>query len=303
MMTFYLNDCLTEPVEDLQEEVLVSIFCDFIESYAHYVKDGARDNYQLILKCDPSQLKIGGKAIKELISLIPRVFERESLRKKAYSMFNNYPANHFIEGRKKWNEYEWQDYMFLNQDANNLFVAYKEDWCIASIPIREEVTISPLSIVGKNDKMSVEILNWYIKNTCEIKQIEYANLPEEERALKILPYYFKGKQVIYSDEFVSQFKDPHCNVRNVVVARLLEAYKAGLLFPSGYDDNIVKKCQGKGNELTYELRQKGTGMRAYFYSDEQRLVLASLHTKAESSGAEQGCDINHASKIIFDMLF
>lgn len=302
MMTFYLNDCISESVTNFNENTLVKAFCSFLTAYSQYTRGEKREDYLLLLKCEPEKLKIGGKTIAELVALIPRDLEHESMRKKAYSMFNNYPSNQFIEDRNVWVEDEWQEYEFLGQNANNLFVAHKENWCIASVPIRIEVSTSPLTIIGKTNKKQIDILNWYTKNTYDIKQVEYSCLPDDEKYLKILPYIFGGKQVMCSDEFISQFMDPHCNVRGIVIDRLLEAHKAGLLFPAGYDDNIVKKCQGKGNEHTYELRQIGSGMRTYFYSDEQRLILVSLHTKAESSGVEQTGDINHASKIIRDML-
>lgn len=302
MMTFYLNDCISESVTNLNEDTLVKAFCSFLAAYSQYTRGEKREDYQLLLKCEPEKLIIGGKTIAELIALIPHDLEHESMRKKAYSMFNNYPSNLFIENRNAWGDDEWQEYEFLGQNANNLFVAHKEGWCIASVPIRIEVSTSPLAVIGKTNKKKIDVLNWYTKNTHDIKQVEYSYLPDNEKALKILPYIFDGKQVIYSDEFISQFMDSHCNVRDAVLTRLLDAHNAGLLFPAGYDGNIVKKCQGKGNELTYELRQIGSGMRTYFYCDEQRLILVSLHTKAESSGVEQTGDINHASKIIRDML-
>lgn len=302
MMTFYLNDCISKSVADLNEDTLVEAFCSFLTAYSQYTRGEERGDYKLLLKCEPEKLMIGGKTIAELIALIPRDLEHESMRKKAYSMFNNYPSNQFMEDKKAWEDDEWQEYEFLEQNANNLFVAHKESWCVASVPIRAEVTTSPLTIIGKTNKKQVDILNWYTKNTYDIKQVEYSYLPDKEKSLKILPYRFEGKHVMCSDEFISQYMDSRCNVWDIVIDRLLDAHKAGLLFPAGYDGNIVKKCQGKGNELTYELRQIGSGMRAYFYCDEQRLILVSLHTKAESSGVEQTGDINHASKIISDLL-
>lgn len=301
MMKFYLNDCICAPVSDLKQDDLINAFCAFITGYVHY-KGDSTDGCRMILKCEPKYFVVGGKSITELIRLIPKDYEYEPLRKKAYSMFNNYPSNQYIKGSNVWKDEEWQDYFFIDQDANNLFIAHKEKWCVASIPIRKEVEVNPLSIVGKQDKKSVEILNWFINNSYEIKCVEFNHLDEREKALKTLPYYFSGKQIVYSEEFESQFMSPHCDVSDIVIKRLLEAYKAGLLFPANYDDNIVKKCDGKGNEMTYELRQKGSGMRAYFYCDDQKLILASLHTKSESSGSEQSNDINHASKIIADLL-
>lgn len=303
MMTFYLNDCICEAIAERSEKELVDSFGSFIRAYAHYTRGENREDYRLILKCDPQIFKIGGKSIPELIRMIPRDVEHEPLRKKAYSMFNNYPVNQYIEYKKAWEDTEWQDYIFLKQDANNLFIAYKEEWCIASIPITAEVMTSPITITGKQDGKSVKINNWYAKNSYEIKQIEYSELEEAEYILKILPYCFGEKRVTFSNEFESQLKDPDCAVRNNVVSRLLDAYNSNLLFPAVGDDNIVKKCDGKENEGTYELRQKGSGMRVYFYCDEQRLILASLHTKAEyASKAEQTRDIRHASKIINEVL-
>lgn len=303
MMTFYLNDCICEAITGCSEEKLIESFSSFILSYVHYTRSDNRENYRLILKCDPQIFKVGGKSVSELVRMIPRDIEHESMRKKAYSMFNNYPVNQYIECKRTWEDSEWQDYVFLKQDANNLFIAYKEGWCIASIPIIAEVMVSPITVIGKQDSKNVNINNWYAKNSYEIKQIEYAGLEETEQIIKILPYYFEEKQVTFSNEFESQFKDPNCAVRSNVVNRLLDAYKSDLLFPAKADDNIVKKCDGEENEGTYELRQKGSGMRVYFYCDDQRLILASLHTKAEyASKADQTRDICHASKIIGEIL-
>lgn len=72
-----------------------------------------------------------------------------------------------------------------------------------------------------------------------------------------------------------------------------------LLFPSRGDDNLVKFCEGKGNETTYELRSKAMGgMRVYFFSNNDTIIIASLHTKAQSVGTEQTSDIKNASAII-----
>lgn len=303
MMTFYLNDCICEAIAERSEKELVDSFGSFIRAYAHYTRGENRKDYRLILKCEPQIFKIGGKSISELVRMIPRDVEHEPLRKKAYSMFNNYPVNQYIEYKKAWEDAEWQDYVFLKQDANNLFIAYKEDWCIASIPITAEVMTSPITITGKQDGKSVKINNWYAKNSYEIKQIEYSEAEEADHILKTLPYCFGEKQVTYSDEFESQLKDPNCAIRNNVVSRLSDAYNSNLLFPAKVDDNIVKRCDGDENEGTYELRQIGSGMRVYFYCDEQRLILASLHTKAEySSREDQTRDICHASKIINEIL-
>lgn len=58
---------------------------------------------------------------------------------------------------------------------------------------------------------------------------------------------------------------------------------------------MIKTCKGKGNENTYELRDIGKGIRIYFQSYNNFLLLGGIHTKAEGVGDEQSADINRAT--------
>lgn len=83
------------------------------------------------------------------------------------------------------------------------------------------------------------------------------------------------------------------------MSKFRDAYAADLLFPNKGDGNLVKHCEGNGNEKAYELRSHAMGgIRVYFYSNKDTIIVATLHTKAKSVGVEQSSDINNASAII-----
>ncbi len=190
-------------------------------------------------------------------------------------------------------------YRFLGNDAESLFWTHKMGWIAISVPVCEAVRQNILSLEPKDAEKDVN--NWYGNNSEYVKGLEKDNDNAAKKRLEKLKCFFadKGKDVYMSDSFMKNFEKSPVGMQELVQGKFTDAYNANLLFPSKGDDNLVKYCEGKGNETTYELRSKALGgMRVYFYSDDNTLIVASLHTKSQSAGNEQSADINNSSAII-----
>lgn len=154
----------------------------------------------------------------------------------------------------------------------------------------------------ESEKSDKTVSNWQGGNLSFIKGLEMKNENACEQRLMKLECLFVDKSVKLSESFKKDFRKAPSGLQELVLSKFSDVYKADLLFPSRGDDKLVKYCEGSGNEETYELRSKSMGgMRVYFYSNKDTLLVAALHTKAQSVGVEQSSDINNASSIIRKM--
>lgn len=288
MMTFCLNHCLRD-VTGLKD--CTDLWTGLLRAHKEL---GKPTDYPILLPDEPGNIRIAGKSLKELIGQLPNEQKEAGLRRLAYAMLKNYPLTAFFTEELDIDEAECTTYQFLGQDAENLFWAHKMGWLIASVPVCDEVKKNELELNTGNGTSLVN--NWYGNNLHFVKQLEEGNASNCEKRLTDLEFLFDGKKTILSDEFKKKFRKAPTGLQELIKTKLKDAYQANLLFPAKANDKLVKYCEGTGNENTYELRSGAMGgMRVYFFSDEKLLIIAALHTKAESVGKEQSADIRNAS--------
>lgn len=240
---------------------------------------------------------IAGVSLKQIVETIPADKENINIRRLAFSILNNYPLTSFFTSDPELSNDECGNYQLLEQDAEALFWAHKMGWTVISMPVCDEVKQNQLQL--KSELLDKIINNWYGDNLSFIKELEAKDEKKCQQQLSKLEFLFTGKTAHISDEFIKNFKKSPPGLQKLVLSKFEDANIARLLFPSRGDDNLVKFCEGKGNETTYELRSKAMGgMRVYFFSNNDTIIIASLHTKAQSVGTEQTSDIKNASAII-----
>ena len=289
MITFCFNHCLGEIGHTGDK---TNILIELLNAHTRF---GKPKQYPIILPDSPEKIMIAGVSLKDLVNSIP--IENINIRRLALSILVNYPLTSFFISEPDIEEDEWCNYQLFGQDAEALFWSYKMGWMVISMPICEHVKKDYLQLDSENKNKT--IANWYGENISFIKGIEEIDKGECERRLTELEFLINGKTIILSESFKKEYRKAPVGLQDLVLKKVKDAYSANLLFPSRADDNLVKYCEGTGNENTYELRSKALGgMRVYFYSDENKMIVASLHTKAKSVGKEQSADINNASAVI-----
>lgn len=290
MMTFCFNHCLGGC------KCCIEPYLAFGELLKAHVKLGLATDYPVLLPCEPAKIMIGGVSLKKLVESLPE----GDLRHLAYSFLSKYPLTTFFTSEPEVADDEWGNYCWMEKDAEDLFWAYKLGWTAVSVPVCDEVKKDWLILCS--DKLEVPVNNWYGGNLQFIRSLETEESSASEKRLVELECLFEGKTVRLSEPFKKVFRKSPAGLQKLVLAKFRDAYGASLLFPSRGDDCLVKYCEGKGNENTYELRSRAMGgMRVYFCSDEGSMIVASLHTKSKSVGVEQTSDINNASAIIKKM--
>lgn len=294
MITFCFNDCLGNVGCD--KEQIESLFCSLLTAHSRL---GTSVNYPIILPSAPDKIMVAGISLKQIVEAIPADKDNINIRRLAYSFFDKYPLTSFFTSAPELQDDDCMVYRFLGNDAESLFWTHKMGWIAISVPVCEAVRKNILSLEPKDAEKDVN--NWYGNNSEYVKGLEKDNDNAAKKRLEKLKCFFadKGKDVYMSDSFMKNFEKSPVGMQELVQGKFTDAYNANLLFPSKGDDNLVKYCEGKGNETTYELRSKALGgMRVYFYSDDNTLIVASLHTKSQSAGNEQSADINNSSAII-----
>lgn len=291
MMTFCFNHCLggVECKENLSSVLNVLLVA--------HCRLGSSTQYPIILPSEPGTVMVAGVSLKEMVASIPVNNENISIRRLAFSILNNYPLTGFFTSEPEIADDEWTSYQLLGQDAEALFWAHKMGWSVISMPVCDEVKRDQLQL--ESEKSDKTVNNWHGGNLSFIKGLETKDEKACEQRLIDLEYLFADKSVYFSESFKKDFRKAPSGLQELVVSKFRDAHSANLLFPSRGDDKLVKYCEGSGNEETYELRSKAMGgMRVYFYSNKDTLIVAALHTKAKSVGVEQSSDINNASSII-----
>lgn len=289
MMTFCFNNCLgCVECKKNHSSVLIALLI------AHG-RLGVSTQYPILLPSEPGTIIVGGISLKQMVESIPR--NEKDIKRLAFSILNNYPLTSFFTSEPELTDDECTSYRLLGQDAEELFWAHKMGWSIISMPVCNEVKQDQLQLEAEKSNKIVN--NWHGDNLSFIKELETKDEKACEQRLIKLEYLFADKSVILSESFKKNFRKAPSGLQDLIERKFQDAYAANLLFPSRGDDNLVKYCEGSGNEETYELRSKAMGgMRVYFYSNKDTMIVAALHTKAKSVGVEQSSDINNASETI-----
>lgn len=103
---------------------------------------------------------------------------------------------------------------------------------------------------------------------------------------------------MYSNQAKERFESFSPTEQNILRSLIETADKREMLFPTKADGVLIKRCSGKGNEDTYELRDVPSGIRIYFQlnMEDEVLQIGGIATKADGDGPEQSADINRASE-------
>lgn len=191
-------------------------------------------------------------------------------------------------------------YEFDGEDAMNLAIAHKMEWLILSLPLSEALKQNTL-VLESTSVDSIEVVNYYAQDdTSFIDKWVTDKLSYGLEGLDRIKALFGIERVIITDVFEKQWESTTKLNQSLIYSRLKFAFDNSMLFPVKSDDVTIQKLEVKGSINVYELRQKGQGLRVYFgyTNDETQLVLAGLHTKAESEGEEQTSDINSALRLL-----
>jgi len=295
MHNFYFNECLPS-ISDVI--TLQNHFENSLKEFSKLVKDKSlKIDNGIITHILPQNMVIQGVRFEQLLNNI----SDKDCRKDAYFYFTRYPieANCSIDESFE-NKLIEEEHIFSGLDATNLVIAYNMEWFLYTLPVNESLKKDQLIITS--NKVSLSLHNWYgeQRSSSYIRQqlIKLnAHIDSTFDKLKLL-----FRKCYVSNSFEKHFRSSHPDVQRLIVEKFEEAQNNNMIFPIQSDDNLIKKCQGKGNENTYELRFGSFGgIRVYFGTEDEAVFIGGMGKKSSSVGEEQSSDINRASKEIIKL--
>lgn len=251
----------------------------------------------IITAVQPGKITVCGIALSRLIESCAN----RDVRTAAQFLFTqNLIASHeHALSEEEQDKLLQNSYTFQNKNATNLVIAHWMSWPLLSIPLAEYLEHTTLKVTLANED-AINIANYYAQNdTAFIEQwlLEKAN--KDAEGLEAFKGLFVGHGIIVTSSFEKNWNNAPSELQKIATERFTTALRRNILFPIKKDDDLIKKCEVKGDESVYEIRQLGSGLRVYFgYHDNGSIVMAGLHTKAESVGKEQTADINKAAREI-----
>lgn len=294
MTTFYFNEILPEQSErDVQwafEQTIRQIALLSGKTELELTRP-------IITGTSPNNILICGKSLTALIDSCPN----RDLRTEAQFIFTqNLIASHENAlPNDTVNSLLEASYTFHRKGAMNLAIAYHMKWPLVSLPLADYLEQDELSVESDVAEI-LSIPNYYAQqDTSYIERWLLDEANEGAEGLDLLKSLFVEKGVIITNTFNKNWNNAPEILRKLAINRFRLAIENKMIFPVKSDDDLIKKCEVKGSEFVYELRQLGSGLRIYFgYTTNGKIILASLHTKAESRGREQTMDINSAAREI-----
>lgn len=294
MTTFFLNDILPQSTDR-----------DVQSSFEKIVRKATllsqRPELQLsrpiVTAVQPSSIKICGIALPKLIASC----SNRDIRTAAQFLFTqNLIASH--ESALMEDEIDSiviNEYTLNNADATNLLIAHRMSWPLLSLPLADYLEHDELEVTPA-DGENVCVANYYAQDdTAYIEHWLLAKAHESSEGIERFKALFVTHGIVLTTAFVKDWDDASLELQQIALERFATALQHGMLFPIRKDDDLIKKCEVKGTDAVYELRQLGSGLRVYFgYADDNTIVMAGLHTKSESVGKEQTADINKAAREI-----
>jgi mRNA-degrading endonuclease RelE of RelBE toxin-antitoxin system len=292
MHKFYFNECLPPIGNGIN---LQKVFENSINLFSKLTKnESLKIEKNIITDLPPDEITIHGVRFEDIINNI----SDKNCKRNAYYYFSRCPIkdNCFFEEAFE-NELIEKEHFFLTLNAINLVIANKMNWFLYSLPINNTLKTDQLTITSNNTPLNLH--NWYgeqissdyIKNLLIRLNNQIDSTLDE---LKLLLEDYQG-----SNSFEKQFKNSQPDVQRLIVEKFEEAKNNNMLFPIKTDDNLIKKCQGKGNENTYELRFGSLGgVRVYFSVEGNTVFIGGMGRKSVSAGTEQSSDIKKASSEI-----
>lgn len=288
MITFCFNETLPSDYEGNLQEVFDKTLTQFsrLQRFSELKIERG-----IITSKGSSEIQICGTTLDSLVKGCASV----ELKRYALSLFTKYPIGTFYELEDIFDEETLAlTYMFDDKDATDLAIASLMSWPLYSLPLSDSLKQDLLTI-EVSDSNDMTIANFFGENHISIIKwiIEREKLCDSE--VTLLKGLFVPYNCILSERFIEVFNAFPKNLRKAVVDNFTKAVDRNMLFPIRSDDGLIKKCQGVVD--TYELRSY-QGPRVYFSVHDDTIIIASLHTKAESEGVEQTADIKRAYKIL-----
>lgn len=244
--------------------------------------------------------------------LIGKVTDKE-LKRMVYSWFTRYPvdAQQEYEFTSVYHEYEELDYTYhvAEEDVTHLLVPSRLGWPVLSMPMDdvwlphevvaecsnpEGCPIRVNSFHGDNYSNFTGITRWLIEQKYSGRSNPDQRDRNENKWTDLLKNILGRHDVELSAQAEDRFKRFSDTDKHFVVDMIQRAFQQQRLFPPIADNDLVKSCHGDGNERTYEIRHN-QGIRIYFQTHSDRLIIGGIHTKAEGEGVEQSADIDRAT--------
>jgi len=294
MTTFYFNEILPEQSES-------DVQLAFEQTIRQIALLSGKTELELtrpiITGTSPNSILICGKSLTALIDACPN----RDLRTEAQFIFtqNLITSHENALPTDTVNDLIEASYSFQGKGAINLAIAYHMKWPLVSLPLANYLEQNELTVESDvAEKLSIP--NYYAQqDTSYIERWLLDKANEGAEGLDLLKSLFVEKGAIMTNTFNKNWNDAPERLRKLTINRFKLAIDNKMIFPIKADDDLIKKCEVKGNESVYELRQRGSGLRIYFgYTTNGQIILVSLHTKSESLGREQTMDINSAAREI-----
>lgn len=263
----------------------------------------------IITIASPKDVVVWHYSLKTLIERVPD----KDLRRMVYSWFTRYPvdAQQEYEFTSVYREYEELDYTYhvADEDVSHLLVPSRLGWPVLSIPMDnawlshevaaecgnpEGCPIRVKSFHGDDHSNFSGITLWLVEQKYSGGPNPEKGATEENKGVDLLKNILGRHDVELSEQAEERFRRFSDTDKHFVIDMIQRAFKQQRLFPPTADNDLVKDCRGDSNELTYEIRHN-QGIRIYFQSHGDRLIIGGIHTKAEGEGVEQSADIDRAT--------
>ena len=285
---FYFNECIGN---GYSVQMLTTAFENIINGFIHL---DDKVNNVLIFEKSPNDIIVSGISIKEII----RASKNKDFKTLLYSYLINYPLSQFINPHQKVDEEELlnKQYLFDNQDAINLAIAYYCDWTAFSLPISKKVMRDKLDLISNNSE-TIHLNNFYGAN------INYTNNAirniKQTKAIGIEKIKLIAKQVIVLQDFTNVFESSSLRDQALVIERFEYAKQEQIILSKSNkpNDRVVKHVTNNVEELRIV---NPIDIRVYFHQiGEDTLVIALMNYKNNyKSTQDQNADIEKASKLI-----
>lgn len=285
---FYFNECVGN---DYSVQTLVTAFEKIINGFLHLDE---RKNNVLIFEKSPNSTTISGIAIKEII----KASKNKDFKTLLFCYLSNYPLSQFINPHQKIDEEALlnKQYLFNNQDAINLAIAFYCNWIAFSLPISKILMVNTLDLKGIDSNV-LHLNNFYGEN------IDYINnairCVKQEKASGIDKLKFLTKHVILLQDFIEIFESSSLRDQALIIERFEYAKQEQIILSSSNKPNakVVKHVANNVEELRIV---NPIDIRVYFHQiGEDTLVIALMNYKNNyKSNLDQNADIEKASKLI-----
>lgn len=285
---FYFNECIGN---GYSVQMLATAFENIINGFIHL---DDRANNKLIFEKMPENIFIAGFALKDIID----VSVNKTFKRTLYSYLKNYPLSQFINPHQKVDEEELlsKQYLFDNQDAINLAIAYYCDWTAFSLPICNQLRVNTLDVKDISSNV-LHLNNFYGDN------LDYINNAirriKQAKAIGIEKLKLLAKKVIILPDFAKSFESSSLRDQHLIIERFEYAKQEKIILSKSNkpNDSVVKHVANNVEELRIV---NPIDIRVYFHQvGEDTLVIALMNYKNNyKSTQDQNVDIEKASKLI-----